>query len=1652
MKAKKILGLITALSLIPAAGIFPAAPHAAAAGDSAVTVRLDPSNASPFNNGEFEGWGTSLCWWANRLGYSEKLTKAAADAFFSDEGLGLDIARYNLGGGDDPAHNHITRSDSKVPGVWSEFTMSEDGKDVSITKYDLSKDQNQLNIAKAALKANPKLYFEGFSNSAPYFMTITGCTSGGDPASSDNLKPDMYDDFGKFIADATALFKAEGIEFKSYSPMNEPDTDYWGVNSFKQEGCHFDPGESQSKAIIETRKALDAKGLTDVIVAGMDETDLGKTVKNYPQLSDEAKAALGRIDTHTYSGSDRAGVKRTAINASKTLWMSEVDKGGNGFVLADMIILDMNGMQPAAWVMWDIIDKHKDADFKAPDGSTPEKNAVTNYNDSLWGVGMADHDTEELVLTQKYYAFGQFTRYIEPGDTIIASSGSTLAAYNKKTGDIKIVANNSSASDKPCVFDLSAFTNVGSTVNEIRTNNNGTEKWAEITGEASLNDKKLSTTLKAQTITTYVVKGSNAPVNYAIITGGSDKISLGASVNLTLKTDLAAPGTVTWKVSDSSVASVTADGIVTALAPGKFTVTASGSGFTASRDFEIPMYKLSGTASWGNASTAPSDSADYTHVDDGDFNTYFDGVTGGWVMYDYGAPYKLTSVKLAARSGNGMADRTKGGKVQGSNDAITWTDLYTLSSAIPAGEYTTITADKLLNSTAYRYYRYINSDDMANIAEFVLDGTIHTAAQANEPSITDLAEFTDDFEGSTNIFAAESGDFSADGNTIYTSPLSRFGNVFIPVRATGRSELAKAVTLTGSNRFRLTFDMFAGWENGGKENSFAIKSEDGTELIKAVISGGGYNLHQMWIGGKDVLADVSDKPVVQCKSTPAKGANGWDHSSQPYANTVGYNKSVKIIIDGTGAVSVKLSGGTSDLEYTGTVTTPINIKSIELTGDCNTSRGRVVSYDNLDGDVITYSSELPTPPPATPTPKPTSAPVIPANGELINMNFDNGDLTSTSIYGKAEGTPKFVTVDGRKCIQFDGTAATAVNLFDANGNSLLSGQKELTVSFKVKPTSSATSWWFFAAPNAGAQTYQKEQYLGAMTNGGTLTVERYNNSGSRSQAATGAYTPNEWNDVMISFDDGITTVYINGKKAGSADSTVDIASMLGNKSVAYIGLANWGSGEYATGYIDDFVIYNKVLGGLDIDLGDLSAVKSDITLPTALADGTAISWTTSDTSVIAADGKVTRPLLSTDITLTASAVIDGRTLTQTFTARVIGRAAAAESFTAYTENGAVKYTSGYESGDKYTMYVAVHDSGGILKAVKINTAEAAFEGLENETYSVSCYLWEGAVPVIKPVSKTVKLKEEKEMGAYLFAHFIGSEKAASDEQIYFSVSKDGTNWTTVNGIKPVLTSNVGEKGVRDPYILRGEDGKFFVIATDLSIYERRDDSNRWGTCQTSGSKSIVIWESTDLVNWSEARLVKVAVDNAGCTWAPEAVYDSAKDMYMVFWASKTSADNYSTQRMYRSYTKDFVTFSDPEIYIDGGNISNIDTTILEEKGVYYRFTKNESKSSVTMMRSTSLDSGWTDVTTYTINGTPGNTVTGYEGPTIYKMNGENKWCLLLDYYSKSQGYKPFVTDDITKGEFTSASDFKFDTTYRHGTVMPITDEEYNAIVKAYPNE
>ena len=299
-------------------------------------------------------------------------------------------------------------------------------------------------------------------------------------------------------------------------------------------------------------------------------------------------------------------------------------------------------------------------------------------------------------------------------------------------------------------------------------------------------------------------------------------------------------------------------------------------------------------------------------------------------------------------------------------------------------------------------------------------------------------------------------------------------------------------------------------------------------------------------------------------------------------------------------------------------------------------------------------------------------------------------------------------------------------------------------------------------------------------------------------------------------------------------------------------------------------------------------------------------------------------------------------------------------------------------------------------------------------------------------------------GGYLFATFKG-EQTPMTEQIYFAVSTNGRHWNALNNGQPVLVSTLGEKGVRDPYLLRASDGKkFYLIATDLSINLNRD----WGRAVRGGSKSIVIWSSTNLVHWSEPRLVKVAPDDAGCTWAPEAIYDESRKEYLVFWASTTGSDNFAKHRIWAAWTKDFATFDKPFIYT-AKPWTLIDSTIVRENGKYYRFSKDEKEKDITFETSENLMGPWNDVTNFSLA-----KMRGYEGPECYviKPAADGKpatWCLILDQYSKGTGYQPFVTEDLSSGQFKAGEGFVFPFKFRHGSVLPVSTAEYERLEKAF---
>ena len=433
----------------------------------------------------FEGWGTSLCWWAVKAGaWSEanrgKLLGAIADP---DTGLGYTIFRYNIGGGDQPGHNHLDKGDggANVPG----YKPTETGD------FDWTADPYQRTIAIELSKRVKDPIFEAFSNSPPWWMTKSGCVSGSSDG-SDNLKSDYFDDFADYLSEVALHFKKEwGITFRTVEPFNEPSAGWWKANG-GQEGCGFK--NNQTQMIVELGKALKAKGLfPETSVSAADETNIGSALSQFNGYSGEALSYMFQVNTHSYSGGEnRAKLFNAAFAKDKKVWQSEtgpLHKSGDENIalwMAGVILADLRDMKASAWVDWQIGD--------------PAEN---------WRSLALNHSKQTFTPNARYYMHAAFSRFIRPGSRIIDSdNGNTLAAVRGDSA-LVLVVRNSGSSDVKYEFDLRGFDRIGASAKVYRF-----ELPGSLTPQSDIAvaDKALSMTAKANTVTTMVIEGAGGGV------------------------------------------------------------------------------------------------------------------------------------------------------------------------------------------------------------------------------------------------------------------------------------------------------------------------------------------------------------------------------------------------------------------------------------------------------------------------------------------------------------------------------------------------------------------------------------------------------------------------------------------------------------------------------------------------------------------------------------------------------------------------------------------------------------------------------------------------------------------------------------------------------------------------------------------------------------------------------------------------------------------------------------------------------------------------------------------------------------------------------------------------------------------------------------
>ena len=456
------------------------------------TMSVNPQS----NWGTWEGWGTSLCWWANVYGTQDLL----ADILFTRNavtyngqslpGLGMNIARYNAGGcttvpinGDSMVVSPRIPSWKQIQGFWLNWLSA----DPASSSWNWTVDAPQRAMLAKARDRGANL-LELFSNSPLWWMCInhnpSGAANGGD-----NLQSWNYQQHAVYLATVAKYAHDHwGIDFDSVDAFNEPAADWWRADG-TQEGCHVSPS-IQAQVIGHLRSELDNRGLTETAVSASDESLYDQARSTWASFSSATRAKVGRVNVHgyQYEGGRRDLLFNEVSAAGKPLWQSEYGDGdGTGMKMARNLTYDLRWLHPTAWVYWQAFDGLE------------------------WGLIYCDENAGTLgQVNPKYFVFAQYSRHIRPGMRILdPGDGNTVAAYDATARRLVLVTANFDTGQW-INYDLSRFASVGGAGGGavrrwMTTTDAGGERYVAHPTDTVLDGKRFWSWFPAHTVQTFEI-------------------------------------------------------------------------------------------------------------------------------------------------------------------------------------------------------------------------------------------------------------------------------------------------------------------------------------------------------------------------------------------------------------------------------------------------------------------------------------------------------------------------------------------------------------------------------------------------------------------------------------------------------------------------------------------------------------------------------------------------------------------------------------------------------------------------------------------------------------------------------------------------------------------------------------------------------------------------------------------------------------------------------------------------------------------------------------------------------------------------------------------------------------------------------------------
>lgn len=369
-------------------------------------MRIDLKNAKKMQR--LYGWGTSACWWSQYCQAPETQDKIV-DLLYGDNGLRLNIYRYNIGGGTD-------KENCRVSNPWrrTESFMLFD-KEKEEVSWDFSLDKNAVEVMKKSLKTGNVDTLILFCNSPHYSQTATGQASGSLLYHTCNLPKMNYRKFADYVLTVAQHFIDLGLPVKYISPINEPQWK-WGGSYVWQEGCHYETAELCEVYRIFAEEIV--KRNMKVKLYGPESGAMLENTQEYIDALCKDELVMSVMDIFAYHSyhsddkpKDRYIFKEQIVNAHPKLrfdmseWCELPNKSHTksfkgALITARIIGQDLIYAGAQSWTSWVAVNQ------------TVIKEDGNDYSDA---VISSNDDFSNWYIAKRYYGLAHFSKYIPVG-------------------------------------------------------------------------------------------------------------------------------------------------------------------------------------------------------------------------------------------------------------------------------------------------------------------------------------------------------------------------------------------------------------------------------------------------------------------------------------------------------------------------------------------------------------------------------------------------------------------------------------------------------------------------------------------------------------------------------------------------------------------------------------------------------------------------------------------------------------------------------------------------------------------------------------------------------------------------------------------------------------------------------------------------------------------------------------------------------------------------------------------------------------------------------------------------------------------------------------------------------------------------------------